>query len=177
MPVPYVPRRVLSYLRAFNSIAIAITRKGKVVTTSNPSGCETAWWLASKVDAKRVLDEAQAKGDIEASAKRLRITLTPHPVALMKADRALARLDAILRAAQQSGDLQTFNRQYACRRQAAISTGKTFMPYTVARLKLQRSLMSVIADGIQGRPFQFAMVAVFEDATRGPATPTGASEP
>src|SRR5262249_1069375 len=156
MPIPYIPTRVRSYLAAFNSISIAITRKGKVVITPNPSGCELCWWLLKK-DAERLLQEAKTRGDIEAAAKRLGIILTPHGVALMKADRALGRLDGILRAAQESGDLQQFNHVYAAHRQAAISAGKTFMGYPAARTKLRRLLMDAVADGVQGRPFDFVM--------------------
>jgi hypothetical protein len=160
MPIPTVPVRVRRYLADFNTVAIAITSKGRVIVTPNPSGCERAWWL-SKRDARRLHAAARAKGDVEGAAKRLDIGLTPHDVALMRADRALIRLDGILRKAQEAGELKTFNAEYAARRRAAVAAGRRFMGYPAAQARLRRALAACVADGCQGRPFSLVLRDVF----------------
>jgi hypothetical protein len=130
---------------------------------ANPAGCEAAWWL-KREDAKRLLAEARVRGDIEGSAKRQGITLTPHDVCMMRADRCLAQLSEILAHAKQSGDLHAFNQAYRRGRLRAQARGERFIPYSAAETKLKRLLVEAIADGTQGRPFRFALARVFEPA-------------
>ena len=115
-----------------------------------------------KADAERLLDAARERGNVEATAKRLGITLTPHEIAVMWADNPLARLDAILADAKRNGDLKAFNRTYQAKRLEAASCGVAFMPYTAAEKRLKRALMAAIADGVQGRAFRLAMLDVFK---------------
>jgi hypothetical protein len=55
MPIPRVPVAIRSYLSAFDTIAIVLTARGSVLTTTDPSGFECAWWVR-KEDAGRLLD-------------------------------------------------------------------------------------------------------------------------
>jgi|RhiMetdeSRZDD1v2_1073273.scaffolds.fasta_scaffold353856_3 hypothetical protein len=161
MTIPAVSPAVRNYLAAFDSIAVVLTARDSIIITANPTGYLCAWWL-KKADAQRLLDEARERGDVEASARRLGITVTPHEAALMRADKALARVDAILANAQRNGDLKLFNRTYQAKRMAAVAAGSNFMPYGTAQRRLKRALVEVIAAGTQGREFEFAMRRVFE---------------
>jgi hypothetical protein len=82
-----------------------------------------------KADAARLVEESRERGNVEASAKRLGIAVTLHEIAVMRADKALARLDAILVDAKRNGDLKAFNRAYKRHRQAAMTAGTAYMPY------------------------------------------------
>jgi hypothetical protein len=161
MPIPKVPTAVLNYLSNFGAVAVVVTRRGSIITVQNPTGYECAVWVR-KQDAQRLVDESRERGNVEASAKHLGIAVTPHEVALMKTDRALARLDAVLEAARRDGSLRAFNRMYKIRRLAAVQCGENFMPYGTATKRLRRALVATIAAGMQGREFEFAMQRVFE---------------
>jgi len=89
-----------------------------------------------------------------------------HEVALLRTEKALASLDAILQQAQASGDLKRFNATYKARRLRATAMGDKFMSYQTAREKLQRALVLAIASESQGQPFTFAMHRVFEQQSR-----------
>jgi hypothetical protein len=159
--VPKVPLAARQYLSSFDSIAIVLTRHGSLLAIANPGGYERAWWCR-KQDARLLLDEAGPRGDVEQAAKRLGIAITAHEIAMMKTDRALARLDSILVAAQRNGHLREFNRMYRTQRLAAVARGGNFMPYHTAEQRLHRALVSVIAAGVQGREFELALAAVFK---------------
>jgi hypothetical protein len=161
MPIPKVPAATRSYLSAFDTIAVVITARGSVLTTPDPSGFECAWWVR-KADAAQLLEDARERGNVEASARRLGISITRHEIVLMRTDKALARLDAILADAKRNGDLATFNREYRTKRLAAAAAGTGFMAYTTAEKRLKRALMTAVADGTQGRPFVFAMRQALE---------------
>src|SRR5262245_56989703 len=106
MTIPTVSPAILRYLAAFDSIAVVLTRRGSIIAVPNPTGYEAAWWL-KKAHAQRLLDEARERGDVELSAKRLGLTVTPHEIAIMRAPRALARLDALMRRARWHEDVQS----------------------------------------------------------------------
>ena len=100
---------------------------------------------------------------VEVCARILQIKLTPHEVALMKADAALARLDRILAELKANGDMHQFNRAYKLHRAQA---GGHFMSYTAAELRLKRALSRCVAAGVAGNAFTLALGEVF-DAKRG----------
>jgi hypothetical protein len=160
MAIPTVSAPVRSYLSSFDSVAVVLTSRGSIISTPNPTGYERAWWVR-KADAARLVEESRERGNVEASAKRLGIAVTVHEIAIMRADKALARLDSILADAKRNGDLKAFNRAYKCHRQAAMAAGAAYMPYTTAERRLKRALMGVIAANYQGREFQFAIARVF----------------
>jgi hypothetical protein len=152
---------VRNYLFTFGSTAIALQANGVVTLTANPAGAVQAWWL-KRSDSKRLLDECRVRGDIEQAAKRLRISLTEHSIALMRTDKALAQIDTILDGTQENGGLKQFNALYKRKRLQALAAGRTFVPYTTARARLQRALIEAVADGSQGRPLSFVMLRALE---------------
>ena len=156
--IPKVPARVRAYVSDFGATAVAITKRGKIKITADPSGCHAAWWLAAK-DAQRLQAACKARGDVEACARILQIKITPHTVALMKADAALARLDRILAGLKRNGDMHQFNRAYRLHRAQA---GGHFMSYTVAERRLKRALSRCLAAGIAGNAFTLALGEVFD---------------
>jgi len=162
--IPKISARIRNFLYTFGSTSIAITARGAILLTANPVGCEQAWWL-KRTDAERLLAECYVKGDVEAAAKRLQIPLTAHDLAVMRAGKALAQIDVILEQAPASGDLRRFNAAYKAKRLRAQARGERFMSYGTAQEKLKRSLVAAIADGAQGRPFNFtvAMARVFQE--------------
>jgi hypothetical protein len=161
MPIPPVPLAARQYLSSFDSVAIVLTRRGSIVAVPNPTGYEAAWWVR-KPDAQRLVDEARERGDVEQAARRLGISPTPHEICMMRVDRQLARLDAILADARRNGHLRAFNRMYRTKRLAAVACGGNFMPYNTAEKRLKRALVATIAAGVQGREFELAMLRVFE---------------
>ena len=67
-----------------------LTSRGSIISTPNPTGYERAWWVR-KADAARLVEESRERGNVEASAKRLGIAVTVHEIAIMRADKAVAR--------------------------------------------------------------------------------------
>ena len=58
--IPPIPARVRAYLADVGATAIAITERGKIKITADPSGCHAALWLAAK-DAKRLRAACKAR--------------------------------------------------------------------------------------------------------------------
>jgi hypothetical protein len=141
-------------------VAVVLTSRRSIISTPNPTGYERAWWVR-KADAARLVEESRERGNVEASAKRLGIAVTVHEIAIMRVDKALARLDAVMADAQRNGDLRTFNRMYRANRLAAVAARSNYMPYNTAEKRLRRALVEAIAAGVQGREFQFALARVF----------------
>jgi hypothetical protein len=127
MPIPPVSAVVRNYLSSFGAIAIVLTRRGSIVMVQNPTGYEAAWWV-KKADAQRLIDASRERGDVETAARQLGIAVTAHEIALLRTDRQLARLDAILANAKHNGDLKRFNSTYRAKRLAAIAAGSNYMP-------------------------------------------------
>jgi hypothetical protein len=161
MAIPTVSAPVRNYLSSFDSVAVALTSRGSIISTPNPTGYERAWWVR-KADAARLVEGSRERGNVEASAKSLGIAVTLHEIAVMRADKALARLDAILVDAKRNGDLKAFNRAYKRHRQAAMTAGTAYMPYTTAERRLKRALVAAIAAGTQGQVFRLALLDVFK---------------
>jgi len=159
--IPKLAPTVRDYLSSFGAVAIALTRKGSFVLTPSPGGFESAWWL-KRAEGQRLLDAVREKGNVEATARTLGIAVTPHEIAIMRVDANLGRLETILATAKRNGDLKAFNRAYAARRQAALASGKTFMPYGTAERRLRRALTEAIANGCNGRVFAGAVAEVFD---------------
>jgi hypothetical protein len=134
------------YLYSFGARAIGITPTGFVFTSSNPHGAARAWWCRHD-DALRVATAAQATGNIEAAAERLRIHLTEHAAVLERVRERTQRLDEALERAQDAGLLKTFNIAFRKRRLAARQAGQRFMTYSNAQRRLRQTITEVIAAG------------------------------
>jgi hypothetical protein len=136
----------VDYLISFNAHAVAISPKGKVYTSANPTGAALAWWCR-RHDAVRLAKAAQATGNVEGMARMLRITLTPHAVVLERVAERNARLDEALQRAQESGLLKDFNNAYRWRRLSAQKTGTRFMSFPAAQRRLRQVLTQAVANG------------------------------
>jgi hypothetical protein len=82
---------------------------------------------------------------------------------MMRTDRCLAQLSEILAQAKARGELKQFNARYRQGRLRAQARGEKFMSYATAEHRLRRLLVEAVADGTQGRPFQFALARVFQN--------------
>jgi hypothetical protein len=170
VPIPKIPADIRNYLADFNLIAIAITTCGRVVLCENPTGHAAAWWLARK-DGNRLLEEVRGqirRHDVQAAAKRLRIRIVEHATCMARTDQALGRLDDILRNAKANGGLKTFHEAYRKRREAAFLRGESYMPFSTARKRLERTLTRCIASETQGDPFVLALSRCFDESARPP---------
>jgi hypothetical protein len=125
-----------------------------------------AWWCFDRRTAQQVavlamasdLCHAQREGlclavtlveataGITAAAGRLRFRLTDHATVLARIRATGFALEGELTAAQEAGQLKTFNQEYAKRRRAAQAAGKRFPHYSIARARL-RALLAAAADG------------------------------
>jgi hypothetical protein len=144
MSIPKVEKRVLDYLGRFDLGAIGQTRDGRLISTMNPEGCLQAWWLQA-CDAGAVLAKARQDGDVRRAAGVLGVKLAPHDFVMQHTEKILTKLDARMRAAQQSGSLKEFNITYRERRQAAFREGKNFMSYSAARSPLRKAMVEAAA--------------------------------
>ena len=106
------PKPVRDYLAAFDLRAVFITCDGDVRVGLDPDA-EAAWWTTRR-DAHRVADGAKAmkQPDIVAAARELDIPLTEHRVAIARARAAVERISAVFSAAQSTGGLRFFNREF-----------------------------------------------------------------
>src|SRR5258708_11456729 len=67
-----------------------------------------------------------------------RATLTPHNVAISRADKASRRIEQYMASLRGTGVLKEFNRAYKQHRTAATARGQGFMTYKVAEARLRR---------------------------------------
>jgi hypothetical protein len=163
MAIEKIPGDVRFHLHAFDTIAIAVTNRGRFVLTTDPAGHQQAWWLRRR-DSNRLLEEARHCRDVEAAAKKLGIRVTVHDRAIARTNEGLGRLDTILDTAKRNGTLARFHDEYRQRRIAAAAVGRKFMPYSAARRRLEQELTKCIAAGVRGDTFVLALSAVFDEA-------------
>ena len=148
---------VLSYFRTFDLAAVAVTRDGRLFSTRDPSGAEAAWWLQA-CDVGAVLAKARAdSGDVPKAAAKLGVKVVEHSAALQRTEELSKRLDTRMHAAQETGDLVIFNREYRRRRLQAQAAGEPFLPYRAAVRRLRKVLTEVAA----GKPPAGIMKRVF----------------
>jgi hypothetical protein len=159
MSIPSIPNSILQYLRRFDLSSIAQSRDhgGRLVVTRNPEGHAEAWWLAAR-DAGCVIAKARADGDVPRAAAALGIRCVEHAHMMQRTEEIVRRLDARLRTAQSTGALQSFNREFQRRRQAAFAQGRSYMGYSAARARLRQALTDAAAGkaapGIIARVFR-----------------------
>jgi hypothetical protein len=111
---------------------------------------QTRHGWAGRRDAHRVARRARSTlpVDIVAAAQQLDIPLTDHAVAMARAKVAVVRINAVLAAAHDRGDLKFFNNEFHRRRMAARAVGAAFMSYAEAMRRLRRELAGVAAGRI-----------------------------
>jgi hypothetical protein len=162
MAIKKIPGDVRFHLHAFDTIAIAITNRGRFVLTTDPAGHQQAWWLRRR-DGNRLLEEARHCLDVETAAKKLGIRVTVHDRCMARTNEGLGRLDTILDQAKRNGTLTRFHDEYRRRRMAALEAGRKFMPYSAARRRLEKELTRCIAAAVHDDPFELALAVVFAE--------------
>jgi hypothetical protein len=146
-------------MHSFDLACVARTRDGRLFSTRDPSGAEAAWWLQA-CDVGAVLAKAKANsGDVPKVAAKLGVRLMEHSAALQRTEELSKRLDTRMHAAQETGDLTVFNREYRRRRLQAQAAGEPFLPYRVAVRRLRKALTEVAA----GRTPAGVIARVFDD--------------
>jgi hypothetical protein len=168
-------KAAIAYLVASGATAITITEVDGVCTfrigTKMPARSVAIHWIM-QVDAKPVVDRARkiagkaaggnaAISALHQAATDLRVTLTPHDVAISRATNAAAKLDRYLDSLQGSGALREFTRMYKRRRIEAKAAGLGFMTYKNAELRLRRALIPLLIGGQNVCPAQSLFAEIF----------------
>lgn len=84
---------------------------------------------------------------VEASARSMRLSLTPHANALRNVRIAVARVDTVIASANGSGELAWFNRAYRDWRASAPASAALALPYPLARSRLRAAIVRRLAGG------------------------------
>jgi len=170
--------RNLAYFAAFDLVCLYVTPCGRVGIGRAPSraGAHAAWWarrgdaaliFAAARKATKASDGLPAAAAILHSARKLGVEITPHAVAMMRVEAALAKTNTKLAAAQAVGALQFFNQEYQRRRRQAQAQGKGFVSYATARRRLERVLAGVVAGGISAELIARVFDEIDETPPRG----------
>jgi hypothetical protein len=140
----------------------------------DPPVLAAAWWCFDLRTAQQIVtlalasDLRQVKHDgsrlavnvseatvaITAAAGRLHFRLTDHAAVLARAKAAGVELESKLTAAQDTGQLSEFNREYQRRRLAAKMAGRRFISYREARARLRALLAAAAAGKFTGNVIQ-----------------------
>jgi hypothetical protein len=148
MAIAPLTKPVAAYVREFKLTALCYYRDGRIGISRDPSGADRAYWLLADY-AGTVLQTAKSSGgDIEAAARKAGIEVVDHASVLARAEAAVARIQAGMQRAQQAGLLAEFNQQYKKRRRAAFVSGRNFISYQQARIRLQGALSKIAATGV-----------------------------
>jgi hypothetical protein len=143
---------VRAYLRAANIACIAVLADSTVTCVRDVGELQQpatdAWW-STAADALTIVRHCRDNGttDVLAVAGALRIPLTPHAVAVERAQDAVARIDAALVDAKRRGALSFLNSRYRDARRAARAEGKTFPPYRLVYERFCRALYQRATSG------------------------------
>ena len=151
-------KAAINYLIASGATAVQIVEIGRIVafytsTTIKPDAVAIHW--LPHASARPVLKLARGRAgktpDAEAAisalamaAQELRVTLTPHDVAISRAVEAAAKLDRYFEAMRRSGQLAMFNQQYRQRRMEAVACGRGFMSWSAAMARLRAALIPLL---------------------------------
>jgi hypothetical protein len=162
-PVPTSSdKAALAYLACSGANAISITTGcgHTVINVGRKPGAVAIFWLPSdkaRAVAARARSIAGDNPDVEgtiaalkAAALQLRVTLTPHDVAVARAAAMAKQLDAFMASMTGTGVLREFNRTYKARRQAAFARGEHFMLYKDALARLRSAMIPLLQNG--GKP-------------------------
>jgi hypothetical protein len=155
-------RAALKYLEASGANAISITCGAGhvVINVGYKAGAVEVFWLpatsarALAARARKIKGDA---GDVETviaalkeAAVQLRVTLTPHDIAVTRAGAMAKQLDAFMASMTGTGVLKEFNRTYKARRQAAFARGEHFMLYKDALARPRQAMVPLLMNN--GKP-------------------------
>ena len=143
---------VRAYLRAANVAAVVILPDQTVAAVRDVGRLQQpaaeAWWTtaAGALAIVRACRDNETT-DVLAVAGALHIPITPHAVAVERAQYAVERIDAALAAAKQRGALSFLNSQYRDARRAARAEGRRFPRYAQVLERFKRALYKTAATG------------------------------
>jgi hypothetical protein len=155
-------RGALRYLEASGANAISVTTGcGHVVVgVGYRADAVAAYWLSAdraRAVAARARKLAGDAADVEGTistlkeaALQLRVTLTPHDVAISRAGAMAKQLDAFMASMTGTSVLREFNRTFKSRRLAAFARGEQFIKYPIALARLRSALIPLLQNG--GKP-------------------------
>jgi hypothetical protein len=110
-------------------------------------GEATAVMRKARKLAGRSPDIAIATAALHQAAADLKVTLTEHTTAMMRAGEAAAKLDRYMDSLRGTGVLKEFTKAYRRKRLAAGLRGEGFMSYGNAELRLRRALIPLLQGG------------------------------
>jgi hypothetical protein len=91
-------------------------------------------------------DKMSAERELHRAASHYRVHLTPHLIAVSRAQIAAKKLLAYLNVLNQTGDLAAFNKEYKRRRMAATANGHSFMTYKTAMMRFRRAIITMLIE-------------------------------
>jgi hypothetical protein len=154
-------RTAIAYLVASNATALSIIENQsgcafRVGTKLDPRSASVHW--LPEADARPVMRKAPKlsgrRPDIETAtaalvkaAAGLKVVLTDHGTAMVRAGEAAERIERFVETLRASGKMREFTRAYKRRRMAATARGEGFMSYGVAELRLRRARLCRCSKG------------------------------
>ena len=174
-PVPTSPdKAALKYLEASGVAAISIIADadGIAISVGIKRDAVAAYWLPA-TSARSVAARARSIGGdaadvqtvvaaLKAAAVQLRVTLTPHDVAITRAHTMAARLDEFMSSMRGTGVLKEFTRSYKRRRIEAAARGEGFTSYKIAEQRLRMAMSPVLMNGGQAVIGASIFATIFE---------------
>lgn len=144
----------------------------------------SAWWMAVDDGAKAIVaavtaafpsdsherfdaDADAVAGKIEVAARSLQLKLTPHADAMRRVQLAVARVDSVIEAANDAGELSWFNATYRSWRTSAPAEAAMALPYGLARARLRAAVVRRLALG-EARPIDPVLCADVFPSSDGP---------
>jgi hypothetical protein len=143
---------VRAYLRASNIACVAVLADGTVTAVCDVGRLQQpasdAWWTTA-ASALAIMRHCREHGtiDVLAVAGALHIPITPHAVAVERAQCAVERIDAALVDAKRRGALSFLNSGYRDARRAARDEGKCFPCYALVLERFKRALYKAATGG------------------------------
>jgi hypothetical protein len=147
-----------AYLIASGATAITIIENVtgcayRIGTKLDPRAASVAGGQGAAGDAEGAQARGKAPGhrhrdgSADQAASDLKVTLTEHATAMMRAGEAAKRLDAFIAQLRARGAMREFTKMFKRRRLAAGLRGEDFMSYAVAELRLRRALVPLLQGG------------------------------
>ena len=150
------------YLEASGTTAICLIQRDdtgccfKVGRKVDAPGVVATFWIDKPLAvsvARIARNKAGKKPGMECAALALHqaaaargALLTPGPIAIARATKLSAKLEAVLDHMLRTGRLAEFNREFSRRRMAAKHRGEGYMSFTTAKTRLHRAIISRLAN-------------------------------
>jgi hypothetical protein len=110
LSIPPVDQRVREYLLGFGLGAIALTRDGRLISTTRVEGVRSSMVALKADEVGAVLKRARAdQGDVLAAARELGVKAVEHSAIVQRTEMMVAKLNSRLAQAQRSGDAGFFH--------------------------------------------------------------------